>query len=94
MYRAVTLYLLNNNIDYNDLDAVAAALQQVSIHFERIHGQNHTFLNKLFKHFFVNKHVLHKYIVDIFVACTNKLFNNRFSLINCLIKSVHTNTII
>jgi len=45
MYRAVTLYLLKNNIDYNDLDAVAAALQQVSIHFERIHGQNHTFLN-------------------------------------------------
>jgi cytidylate kinase len=45
MYRAVTLYFLERNIDYTDADAVAAALQQIEIHFERIDGQNHTFLN-------------------------------------------------
>ncbi|MBU6341543.1 MAG: (d)CMP kinase [Bacteroidetes bacterium] len=45
MYRAVTLYFLENGIDYNDSAAVSAALAHISIHFERIHGQNHTFLN-------------------------------------------------
>jgi cytidylate kinase len=45
MYRAVTLYFLENNINYEDLSAVEAALAHVSIHFERLHGQNHTFLN-------------------------------------------------
>lgn len=47
MYRAVTLYLLNHNIDYHDLEAVEAALQFITIHFERINGQNHTFLNEV-----------------------------------------------
>ncbi|MFN0176921.1 MAG: (d)CMP kinase [Saprospiraceae bacterium] len=45
MYRAVTLYFLENNIDYENPEAVAAALQQIEIHFERIDGQNRTFLN-------------------------------------------------
>ena len=45
MYRAVTLYFLENNINYEDLSAVEAALAHISIHFERLHGQNHTFLN-------------------------------------------------
>jgi cytidylate kinase len=45
MYRAVTLYFLEKNIDYEDLSAVEAALAHISIHFERLHGQNHTFLN-------------------------------------------------
>lgn len=45
MYRAVTLYFLNNNIDYNDPEAVREALGYINIHFERIDGQNHTFLN-------------------------------------------------
>ncbi len=45
MYRAVTLYFLDNEIDYNDPAAVESALQQIEIHFERLHGQNTTFLN-------------------------------------------------
>lgn len=45
MYRAVTLYFLNHQIDYLNDEAVAAALQDIHIHFERIEGENHTFLN-------------------------------------------------
>ena len=45
MYRAVTLYFLEQKVDYNDPEQVAAALQQIEIHFERIEGQNRTFLN-------------------------------------------------
>lgn len=45
MYRAVTLYFLDHGIDYNDAAAVEEALQQIAIHFERIDGKNHTYLN-------------------------------------------------
>jgi cytidylate kinase len=45
MYRAVTLYFLDQNIDYQNADAVAKGLQEIEIHFERIDGQNRTFLN-------------------------------------------------
>jgi CMP/dCMP kinase len=45
MYRAVTLWFLDKGIDYNDLSAVHEALQQIEIHFERVEGRNHTFLN-------------------------------------------------
>lgn len=45
MYRAVTLYFLDNQVDYNDAAVVAEALEHIEIHFERIEGQNRTFLN-------------------------------------------------
>jgi CMP/dCMP kinase len=45
MYRAVTLYFLNNNIDYFDSDSVKDALNHISISFQRINGENTTFLN-------------------------------------------------
>lgn len=45
MYRAVTLYFLDRGIDYNDPAAVESALPGIEIHFERIDGKNHTFLN-------------------------------------------------
>lgn len=45
MYRAVTLFFLEKNVDYEDPDAVETALHEIEIHFERIEGQNHTFLN-------------------------------------------------
>ena len=45
MYRAVTLYFLDNQINYHDPAAAEAALEQIDIHFERIDGKNHTFLN-------------------------------------------------
>lgn len=45
MYRAVTLFFLRNQVDYNDTTAVEAALPQIEIHFERVGGQNHAFLN-------------------------------------------------
>ena len=45
MYRAVTLFFLENSVDWNDAAAVEAALSQIEIHFERVDGQNHTFVN-------------------------------------------------
>jgi CMP/dCMP kinase len=45
MYRAVTLYFLENRISYQDPEAVAEALKHIEIHFERVHGQNRTVLN-------------------------------------------------
>lgn len=45
MYRAVTLYFLENQTDYENPAAVEEALHHIEIHFERVAGQNHTFLN-------------------------------------------------
>lgn len=45
MYRAVTLFFLENDIDIKDAKAVDEALTQIKIHFERINNANHTFLN-------------------------------------------------
>ncbi|BDS11755.1 (d)CMP kinase [Aureispira anguillae] len=45
MYRAVTLYFLDHQIDIQDAMAVDAALDQITIHFENVNGQNQTFLN-------------------------------------------------
>jgi cytidylate kinase len=45
MYRAVTLYFLNNLVNYHDVQAVTEALSNIKIRFKRIEGQNTTFLN-------------------------------------------------
>jgi len=46
MYRAVTLYLLNNNIDWTNADALDAALLKISIAFRRLeNGKTITLLN-------------------------------------------------
>lgn len=45
MYRAVTLYFIENAVPYDAAAAVEEALSQIEIHFERVEGQNHTFLN-------------------------------------------------
>ncbi|MFK7806957.1 MAG: (d)CMP kinase [Saprospiraceae bacterium] len=45
MYRAVTLYFLENNIDYKDLEAVATALKEIDIYFEKQIGEDITYLN-------------------------------------------------
>ena len=46
MYRAVTLYCIENQIDINDKDIVLDALQHIEIHFERDKEKgNQTFLN-------------------------------------------------
>ena len=47
MYRAVTLYFLDNSVDVNNSESVALALKNISIAFKNIAGQNHTFLNGL-----------------------------------------------
>ena len=47
MYRAVTLYFLDNNVDINKQAAVLDALQHIEIHFERKKTGNHAFLNGL-----------------------------------------------
>jgi cytidylate kinase len=46
MYRAVTLYFLDNSIDIEDDLSVASALEQIRITFRNIDGNNHTFLNE------------------------------------------------
>ena len=45
MYRAVTLYFLDHNIDLENEAAVANALENIHIHFGMVEGMNHTFLN-------------------------------------------------
>ncbi len=45
MYRAVTLYFLDNDLDWNNEDDVKLGLSKIKIHFENIDGKNTTFLN-------------------------------------------------
>jgi len=45
MYRAVTLYFLQNNIEYADQAIVELALPSINIHFEKINNTDTTFLN-------------------------------------------------
>lgn len=45
MYRAVTLYFLNNNIDLGNEQAVTGALDDIDIRFERGPGGLRTYLN-------------------------------------------------
>jgi CMP/dCMP kinase len=45
MYRAVTLYFLDNDIHFDNAEAIQQALGHINIHFERIDGKNTTFLN-------------------------------------------------
>lgn len=45
MYRAVTLYFLENHVDIEDDNAIQQALDHVNITFMNINGNNTTFLN-------------------------------------------------
>lgn len=45
MYRAVTLFFLNNQINIEEESQVMAALDKIEIRFKTINRQNHTFLN-------------------------------------------------
>jgi CMP/dCMP kinase len=45
MYRAVTLFFLNNNINIEDEAQIMAALDVIEIRFKSINRNNHTFLN-------------------------------------------------
>lgn len=45
MYRAVTLCFLENRVDWEKPEAVSIALTQIDMHFERVEGYNHMFLN-------------------------------------------------
>jgi cytidylate kinase len=45
MYRAVTLFFLQNQINYDDPEAVEKALDHIEVRFSCVDGQNHTFLN-------------------------------------------------
>jgi len=47
MYRAVTLYFLQNEIDIKDEEAILLALEDITISFKNLEGQNTTFLNGL-----------------------------------------------
>ena len=62
MYRAVTLFFLQNEIDYNDDFQVLENLKEISIEFKRVNGENRTFLNgedveKEIRGMEVNRHV-------------------------------------
>jgi cytidylate kinase len=46
MYRAVTLYFLEKNVNWALKSEVEKALNEIVIHFERIEGINTTFLNE------------------------------------------------
>lgn len=45
MYRAVTLFLIEQGIALHDLPAIQQALSRINIRFRRVQGQNCTFLN-------------------------------------------------
>ena len=45
MYRAVTLYFIQNNINIDDHSAIAQSLDSIQISFQLIDGNNCTFLN-------------------------------------------------
>lgn len=45
MYRAVTLYLIQNNICINDEKSIRESVKNIKIHFEKVNGKNSTFLN-------------------------------------------------
>ena len=45
MYRAVTLYFIQNNISLEDAPAIQTALKNIHIEFRNVSGENHTFLN-------------------------------------------------
>ncbi len=45
MYRAVTFFFLENNVNYQDEAAVNNALSEMAIHFEKQNGKDTTFLN-------------------------------------------------
>lgn len=45
MYRACTIYFLDNEIDINDIDAVTTGLANIHIEFQNVDGHNATFLN-------------------------------------------------
>lgn len=45
MYRAVTLYLVEHQIDLSDSKAVEAALPSIQLHFETLNNHNRIFLN-------------------------------------------------
>ena len=45
MYRAVTLFFLRNEVDFDDATAVAKALTKITIEFVNVKGKNRTLLN-------------------------------------------------
>ena len=47
MYRAVTLYFLQHEVDHSDINQVYEALDNIKINFERIDGRCDTFLNEI-----------------------------------------------
>ena len=47
MYRAVTLYFLDNHVSLENLAQVKKALTEIEIHFSRIKGENKIFLNNV-----------------------------------------------
>ncbi|MDG2342538.1 MAG: (d)CMP kinase [Cytophagales bacterium] len=45
MYRAITLYLIRNEISHNETDLIKDKLNDINITFHYVDGQQHTFLN-------------------------------------------------
>ncbi len=47
MYRAVTLFVIQNNIDINQPESIKSSLENIEIHFERKPSGNHVMLNNI-----------------------------------------------
>jgi cytidylate kinase len=45
MYRAVTLYFLENQVNIDNPEEVKKALSEITLHFEQMNGGSHIFLN-------------------------------------------------
>ncbi len=45
MYRAITLYLMRNEISHNETDLIKDKLNDINITFDYVDGHQHTFLN-------------------------------------------------
>jgi len=45
MYRAITLYFINHDVDYNKPEACNLALRQIEVTFKSVDGENIVFLN-------------------------------------------------
>jgi cytidylate kinase len=78
MYRAVTLYFLDNSVDINNSAALKGALDKINISFKNIDGQNHTFLNG----FDVEKEIRAMRVSD-FVSPVSTISSVRRFLVAC-----------
>lgn len=65
MYRAVTLYFLNNKVSFHNEDEIKNALENIEIHFENINGDNHCFLNNVDVEVEIRSQAVSEYVSEV-----------------------------